>query len=454
MSLSYSSYLDQRLTCPGPAGTDGVTGATGPKGDPGADAGRRYYFIAESTGPSGPSSPQPALNEVQLFFAKTKPNTVTTQNPLQTNFKGYYTWINGAGTTGPTAPGGYTTYLLAKFRTLAGEPGLTVVPGVWNFSLFLYSWVPPNQSTVEDVYVFTEVWKYEASGSTSTKIAVGPAVSIDKLTGDNSAYTFDVPVPEITFNNVLTDYLFFIFYAYRTSAFATNQQVEFWTEGDFLSKVITSIPTANGNTGPTGATGLTGLTGPTGPTGLSGPTGPSGLTGGNGATGNTGPAGISAGTIAMFGGTSAPSGWLICNGSAVSRTTYAGLFAVIGTLYGSGDNVATFNLPDLQGRFPIGAGSGSGLSTRTLAVKAGTESKTLSIGNVPPHRHNVGTFYTNGDSGSAISYYGGGSAAPVNLGGNIYTATNPASVVTSDATAPTSFDIMPPSLVLNFIIKT
>jgi microcystin-dependent protein len=351
---------------------------------------------------------------------------------------------------------------------------------VWNFSLFLYSWVPPIQTTVDGVYIFTEIWKYEASGATSTQMAtnISLPVYIDKFISDNTPYSFDIVVDNTTLNNPATDYIFFNFYAYRTSPFITNQQVELWTEGDFLSKVITSIPTANGNTGPSGPTGLTGptgpsgLTGPTGPSGLkgntgatgsSGPTaatGPSGATGPTGATGNTGPSGVStpAGTVVMYGGNggSPPTGWLYCNGAAVSRTTYSALFAVIGTLYGVGDNISTFNLPDIRSRLPIGAGATGpdGLTARTIATEQGSESKTLNIGNVPPHRHSTPTFYGNGDNGSAISYYGGGVSFPTVLNGSIYSIANPANVVTSEASSPSSFDIMPPTLALNFIIKT
>jgi microcystin-dependent protein len=67
------------------------------------------------------------------------------------------------------------------------------------------------------------------------------------------------------------------------------------------------------------------------------------------------------GAILAYGGASAPSGWLLCDGSAVSRTTYADLFAAIGTAYGTGDGSTTFNLPDLRQRFPLGkAASGTG----------------------------------------------------------------------------------------------
>jgi microcystin-dependent protein len=64
------------------------------------------------------------------------------------------------------------------------------------------------------------------------------------------------------------------------------------------------------------------------------------------------------GSMQMFGGTTAPAGWLICDGSAVSRTTYADLFAVTNIAYGSGDGSTTFNLPDMRGRMPIGVNGG------------------------------------------------------------------------------------------------
>jgi len=63
------------------------------------------------------------------------------------------------------------------------------------------------------------------------------------------------------------------------------------------------------------------------------------------------------GTVLPFAGSTAPEGWLICQATAVSRTTYAALFAVIGTTYGTGDGSTTFNLPDMRGVFPRGSGT-------------------------------------------------------------------------------------------------
>ena len=71
-------------------------------------------------------------------------------------------------------------------------------------------------------------------------------------------------------------------------------------------------------------------------------------------------AGIDPGTIAAFGRTSAPSGWLKCNGAAVSRTTYSALYAQIGTSFGSGNGSTTFNVPDLRGVWVRGLDDGRG----------------------------------------------------------------------------------------------
>ncbi|RMH12700.1 MAG: tail fiber protein, partial [Gammaproteobacteria bacterium] len=66
------------------------------------------------------------------------------------------------------------------------------------------------------------------------------------------------------------------------------------------------------------------------------------------------------GVVQAFAGSTVPTGWLECNGAAINRTTYADLFAVIGTTYGAGDGVTTFNLPDLRGEFIRGYDNGRG----------------------------------------------------------------------------------------------
>ena len=77
---------------------------------------------------------------------------------------------------------------------------------------------------------------------------------------------------------------------------------------------------------------------------------------------------VAIGTIVPFGGNVAPTNWLICDGSAVSRTTYASLFAVIGTSFGEGDGSTTFNLPDFRDRTPVGVNA-SGNHFKTIGSK-------------------------------------------------------------------------------------
>lgn len=93
------------------------------------------------------------------------------------------------------------------------------------------------------------------------------------------------------------------------------------------------------------------------------------------------------GQVVEFAGSAIPAKWLECDGSAVSRTTYADLYGVIGQLYGAGDGTTTFNLPDFRGRSARGVGTGSGFTPVVLAGKGGLEGAVLSVANLPPHNH-------------------------------------------------------------------
>ena len=93
------------------------------------------------------------------------------------------------------------------------------------------------------------------------------------------------------------------------------------------------------------------------------------------------------GEIRMFGGTFAPAGWAMCQGQAMAISENDTLFNLIGTTYG-GDGQETFNLPDLQGRCPVHAGQGPGISqTYQLGEKVGVESVTLTTNQIPIHSH-------------------------------------------------------------------
>lgn len=93
---------------------------------------------------------------------------------------------------------------------------------------------------------------------------------------------------------------------------------------------------------------------------------------------------IPTGLITPFGGASAPDGFLLCDGAAVSRTTYADLFAVVGTNYGVGDGSSTFNLPNLKGRVPVGLDTGQ-TEFNTLGKSGGNKS----------HSHGAGSYGAN-----------------------------------------------------------
>ena len=104
------------------------------------------------------------------------------------------------------------------------------------------------------------------------------------------------------------------------------------------------------------------------------------------------------GSIIMYGSTLAPDGWLLCNGSAVSRTTYADLFAVIGTRFGAGNGSTTFNLPNLRNRFVVGAGASYNINDT-----GGEATHVLTIDEMPAHSHQVPTYIEGGPAAGFVS---------------------------------------------------
>jgi len=167
-----------------------------------------------------------------------------------------------------------------------------------------------------------------------------------------------------------------------------------------------------------------------------------------------------AGIIQMYGGITAPTNWLLCDGSAVNRLTYIKLFTAIGTIYGVGDGSTTFNLPNLTNKMPIGKGTGS---FNTLNNQGGAETFTLATTNLPAHQHFIGNnayaasgvgddvpmanvnqfMYLGADTGGNTDRYrmvGGAGSANAGL--------------TSSTGSGTAFNKMSPYIVVNFIIYT
>lgn len=94
---------------------------------------------------------------------------------------------------------------------------------------------------------------------------------------------------------------------------------------------------------------------------------------------------VPTGAILPYGGATAPSNFLLCNGGAVSRTTYANLFAILSTSYGVGDGSTTFNLPNLQGRFPLGYSASAPTKVLTFASRS---SNVITVTGLDDHAHN------------------------------------------------------------------
>jgi microcystin-dependent protein len=113
------------------------------------------------------------------------------------------------------------------------------------------------------------------------------------------------------------------------------------------------------------------------------------------------------GTVSAFAGASAPDKYLICNGTAISRTTYSDLYAVLGDVYGNGDGSTTFNLPDLRGEFIRGLDGGRGVdASRTLGSSQDDTTRrprntSLTTNTTGNHTHVREAFASAGDGGTS-----------------------------------------------------
>lgn len=184
-----------------------------------------------------------------------------------------------------------------------------------------------------------------------------------------------------------------------------------------------------------------------------------------------------AGSILLYGGSTAPTGFLLCDGSAVSRTTYSALFAVIGTTFGTGDGSTTFNLPNFKGRAPYGVGQGNTAdgggagTTRTLGGNIGKETHTLTTTEMPTHTHTGSTSSDGSHSHTerlqdSVDTAGGGATVSLamnrnaddtpdyNVGTTSADGTHNHSFTTGSAGTGGSHPTVSPGLVVNFIIKT
>jgi microcystin-dependent protein len=159
---------------------------------------------------------------------------------------------------------------------------------------------------------------------------------------------------------------------------------------------------------------------------------------------------FSAGMLVPYAGAAAPTGWLLCFGQQINRTTYADLFTAIGTAYGVGDGVTTFNVPDLRGRAIAGKDDMGGTSANRLTNQSGgldgdvlgdtggAETHTLTTAEMPAHTHSVPS------GGSGSSNYG--------LGGSSGSFSQPQT--TGSTGNGDAHNNVQPTIILNYIIKT
>ena len=210
--------------------------------------------------------------------------------------------------------------------------------------------------------------------------------------------------------------------------------------------------------------------------------------------------GAPTGTISPYAGSTSPTGYLLCYGQAVSRTTFADLFAILSTTYGIGDGSTTFNIPDLRGRGVFGrddmggsaanriTNAGSGITGTGLGNSGGTQNKTLTTTELPAHTHTGTTAGTSAgtpsgtvDSGGAHTHdlitngvnspttqkmdsslrgpdataiattESGGTHTHTFTGNALGTHTH--TITTDSSGTGSAFGTMNPALILNYIIK-
>jgi microcystin-dependent protein len=166
--------------------------------------------------------------------------------------------------------------------------------------------------------------------------------------------------------------------------------------------------------------------------------------------------GIPTATIVPWSDSSVPSGFLECNGSAVSRSTYAALFAIIGVTYGSGDGSTTFNVPDLQDNVAVGKSGtknlastgGANTVTATGSVAGSTANATLTTAQLASHSHSSGG--GNGNTGMATEVIRARNTDATGAAGQSQGhAHNMSANFVGDATS-----VVQPYLTIIYIIKT
>jgi microcystin-dependent protein len=180
----------------------------------------------------------------------------------------------------------------------------------------------------------------------------------------------------------------------------------------------------------------------------------------------TGIEGVNTGIVVPWGSASIPTGFLECNGQAVSRSTYAALFAVVGTTYGAGDGSTTFLVPDLQDRTIVNKSNtktlaqtgGANTVTPTGNISGSTGSTTLTTAQIASHSHPINNVVS-GCGGSQTYLLNSGVNLPMSANINTHPTNNTGGGQSHDHNLSANFvggstSTLSPYLVLIYIIKT
>ncbi len=177
---------------------------------------------------------------------------------------------------------------------------------------------------------------------------------------------------------------------------------------------------------------------------------------------------VPAGIISAFAGVTAPAGWLMCYGQAVSRTEYSALFTALSTTYGSGDGSTTFNIPDLRGRAIAGVDNMGGTAasrltstvltaSNTLGATGGTQTHTLTSAEMPSHTHTQDAHghavQRNNSAATSVGSDASPLYTPQQSTGASYFDTQSATATNQSTGGGTAHLNTQPTIVLNYIIK-
>lgn len=376
---------------------------------------------------------------------------------------GFAVTFKVSGQTGVSIPNGSTYFVYVNGTDVQLVNGTIASQNANNVSITGGSISGAALSNVTVVANASSLSVRDADGSHTLSIAAGSNLTANRvltLTTGDAARTLDISSGNVTIStagaNLIDDA---DASAQRTTlglgTIATQDANNVTITGGTVSG-ITDVAVSDGGTGVSSFTAYSVVTGGTTATGalqsVSGVGSSGEVLTSNGSGSLPSWQAISvipSGSVMPFAGATEPSGWLLCYGQNVSRSTYAALFAVIGTTYGSGDGSTTFGIPDLRGRVVAGqddmggtsanrlTGQTGGVDGDVLGAAGGSETHTLTTAQMPSHSHR----FSNSSTISGIE------------GVNAGSLTGSGTIDTSNTGGGDAHNNVQPTFILNYIIK-